>query len=780
MDTHAILHRAFHALPDFTSPTGVPTGALYGMVNMLLKIAEDFKPDYITACYDLPEPTHRHLAFDGYKANRPKTDESLIDQINRSKDILKAFNITVYQYPGFEADDILGTITEQIKDKQDLVTIIASGDMDTLQLVSGDKIKVYTLKKGINDTIVYNEEAVISRFGFTPDLLPDYKGLRGDPSDNIPGVVGIGEKGAGKLIVEFGSLDSIYSSLEKSEEIFLKKGFKPRLLQLLKDNKQEAEFSKSLATISRDAPIDYLLPAETWKLGIDADDLISSLNELGFRSLTNKIGSLLGKEEEVSGIKESVQIEQGVIDRLSLMVWLAESDKTNATYDEIIEYGRDKFNTTEISTIRNELERILRAQNLWQLYETIDEPLLGVVEKMQNNGIRLDLDHLDSLSKSFHKQLDKLEKDIHSLAETDFNINSPKQLGEVLFDKLGLRPKNQKRTTTGQRSTKESELEKMVDDHPIIPIILRFRELKKLVSTYVDALPSLVDETERIHSTFQITGTTTGRISSRDPNLQNIPIKTEEGRDFRSAFIPDPGHKLVSFDYSQIELRVAAILSADERLIDIFKQGRDIHASVASYIFKIEPEQVTSEMRRQAKVINFGILYGMGVNALRNNLGPNTSHITAKNFLEAYFHSFKGLKRYLEETKIFARKYGYTLTKFNRRRYFSGINSSFPFIRANSERKAINAPIQGTSADIMRLAMVNIDRDICVGNNVKMLLQVHDELVFSIEEKIVNITIPKIKKIMENIVSSNDSNDVPITVDVKVGDNCRDLFLWKG
>jgi DNA polymerase I len=781
LDTHAILHRAFHALPDFTSPSGEPTGALYGVVAMILKIVEDIKPDYIVACFDLPGPTYRHDAFEGYKAKRAKTDDTLIAQITRSRDIFTALNIPLYELPGFEADDMLGTIVEQTKDDKDLDIIIASGDMDTLQLVTKKKVQVYTLKKGIKDTVLYDEAGVKDRYGFSPKMVIDYKGLRGDPSDNIPGIVGIGEKTATDLIKEFGSIETIYKQLKKNEGVFLEKGFKPRMVELLKQNEEEALFSKMLATIRRDAPIEFKLPTKHWLVSVDVDATLALFSELGFRTLTSRVKTLLSLPD--TPVPQVVNTESETeVTKASIMLWLLESDRTNATHEDIIDYGRAYFGTTDFKSIVERLESALKDQDLVEVFETIEKPLISVIKEVNATGIKLDVDYLLKLSEKFHQELSKLEENIYETAGITFNINSPKQLGDVLFDTLGLKPKNQKKTATGQRSTKESELEKMADDHPIIKDILRYRELQKLVSTYIDNLPKMVSPDGRVRTTFLQTGTTTGRMGSKDPNLQNIPIRTEEGKAVRKAFIAEPGYKIVSIDYSQIELRIAAILSGDERLVEIFKGGEDVHRGVASRVFKVPESEVTSDMRRKAKVINFGILYGMGVNALRANLGEDTSREESQEFLNAYFNTFTRLAEYLEETKAFARQTGYTVTLFGRRRHFPGIRSGAPFIKAAAERMAINAPIQGTAADIMRIAMIKVSEFLHqqkLTDDVRMLLQVHDELVFEIKEEKLKSMAPKLQSIMESVLDTKETLGVPIKVDVEVGENWNDLTQFE-
>jgi len=778
LDAHAILHRAYHALPDFTAPNGEPTGALYGVVAMLLKIIEELKPDYIVACYDLPEPTYRHDAFADYKGTREKTDEALVKQIIRSRDIFSAFNIPMYEKAGFEADDILGTIAFLTKDQKDLEVVIASGDMDTMQCVDGKRVKVYTLKKGINDTVLYDEAAVKKRFGFLPKFIPDYKGLRGDPSDNIPGVAGIGEKTATDLIVKFGSLEKILKKIKTDEVAVLAAGIKPRTVKLLQEGEEEAVFSKMLATIRTDVPVDFSLPKETWREGLQEEKIFNLFSELGFRTLLTRIKNFLEIDSGLSITEISSGLKKEEWEELGILLWLLESDRTNPSVDDIVDFCRSRFSTDKPEEIKEKLlEQVKETGNLYDIFVEIEKPLMRVIKEMEKNGIKLDVKYLEGLSKTMHQELKTLETEIWRLAEVEFNINSPKQLGEILFDKLKLKPKNQKKTEGGQRSTKESELEKMLEMHEIIPKILRYRELQKLVSTYIDALPTQISADGRLRTVFLQTGAVTGRMASKNPGLQNIPTRTEEGRAIRKAFVAEKGFTLVGIDYSQIELRIAALLSKDKNLVEIFKNDEDVHSGVAMRVFGVSKEEVTSEMRRKAKVINFGILYGMGVNALRVNLGKDTKREEAQEFLNAYFNTFTRLAEFLEETKILARGKGFTETLFGRRRYFPGINSSVPFIRAQAERMVINAPVQGTAADVVRIAMNKIYQFLEKENKldeVRILLQVHDELIFEIKDGLVAEYVEKIKKIMEEILLEKDS-EVPLKVSVACGENWAEL-----
>ncbi|KND46696.1 MAG: DNA polymerase I [Parcubacteria bacterium C7867-006] len=765
LDVHAILHRAYHALPEFESSKGEPTGALYGLGTFLVKLVKDLKPDYIIACYDLPEKTLRHEVYDGYKAGRKKIDDALISQLERSKDVFKALNIPMYSSPGFEADDMLGTIVEKLKGNKDVDVIIASGDMDTMQLINDDKVRVYTLKKGIKDTIIYNEDAVKERFGFGPEHLTDYKGLRGDPSDNIIGIKGIGEKTAEELIKNFGSIEEIYKKLKKDENAFEKAGIKKRIIELLKEGEEEALFSKTLATIRRDAPIHFTIPEKIWREDVDMKKVQDLFVEFEFRTLATKIAEVLSLDMP-EGVSATASPEE--VREVGLLLWVVDSNKTNPNLDDILSYTR----TNNITDARKYLENIIKDQDLSFVVDSIEMPLLPITKRMTELGIKIDVKRLEELSVKYHKELSSLEKQIWKIVGEEFNISSPKQLGEMLFVKMGLKAKNQKKTASGGFSTKESELEKLKDEHPIAGLILEYRELAKLLGTYIDIIPKLVDTNNRLHSEFLQAGSATGRMASQNPGIQNIPNKTELGREIRKSFIAEKGYKLVTFDYSQIELRIAAFLSGDKKLIEIFKDGLDVHTAVACEVFGVEPKDVTKEMRGKAKTINFGVMYGMGVTALQKNIGTNREE--AQQFLDGYFNKFSGLAEYLEKVKIETAQKGYTETFFGRRRYFPDIHSKLPFMKAAAERMAINAPIQGTEADIIKIAMVEIDKFLEKKNlkdDVRMLLQVHDELVFEIKENIVDSAAPEIKRMMEGVIDVKKTAGIVMLTECSAGDN---------
>src|SRR3989339_617327 len=757
LDAHAIIHRAYHALPEFLSSSGEPTGALYGLSSMLMKIVTDLKPDYIVACYDLPQKTFRHEAYEKYKAGRAKTDDALILQLEKSRQIFEAFDVPIYDAPGFEADDILGTIVEQTKSARDLDIIIASGDMDTMQLVNDKKVQVYTLKKGINDTILYDEKKVIDRFGFKPKFLPDFKGLRGDPSDNIIGIKGIGEKIATNLVINFGTIEEIYKKLKKDEEAFIKSGISPRVLELMRNNEEEALFSKTLAKIRNDAPIKFSLPERTFWQKADLKKIENVFAMFEFRSLFARLKGFFGNNQKLNlaefarvlgspaqnSLEERAQpdqlanslnsISETELQETSIALWLLNSDITSPTLDDILLFGK----TSSFETAREYIFKQLKEKKLDKVYEEIEKPIISIVKKMQDHGILIDKKYFENLSVGYHQELDKLTAKIYKMAGMQFNINSPKQLSEAIFSKMGIKS-GKKKNASGSFSTKVSVLEELEEDNPIIKEILSYRELQKL------------------------------------------PIKTELGKKIRDGFVADKDYKLLAFDYSQIELRVAAMLSEDRKMTQIFREGKDIHAGVASFVFNVPMEKVDREMRRQAKVINFGIIYGMGVSSLRKSLGGTRPE--AQKFYDNYFNQFSGIRDYLEKVKIFAMKYSYTETLFGRRRYFSNINSRIPFLKNMALRTAINAPIQGTAtADIIKLAIRYTEEDLKKANlldKIHLVLQIHDELVYEVQKDELSKAERIIKNAMQTVLERSYlhyKTDIPLTVHSRSGDNLGEV-----
>ncbi|MCX6755817.1 MAG: DNA polymerase, partial [Candidatus Nomurabacteria bacterium] len=586
------------------------------------------------------------------------------------------------------------------------------------------------------------------------------KGLRGDPSDNIIGIKGIGEKTATTLISKYGTIEKMYKNLDKDADELKKQGITERIFGLLKDGEDEALFSKTLATIRRDAPIDFVIPEKTWKETVDADRLKNFLRDLEFKSLNNRIDSIVSgsvnKKDDSSNVEKEIKKEEVVdsldLEKAKIAFWLLNSERTDPTIEDISNYKNSNSFSEAFDKIKKDLEK----EGLLYVYENIELPIMPIIRAMEERGISVDKKYLSDLSDEYHKELEILEKNIYKLAGHEFNVNS------------------------GARSTKESELEKYKDAHPIIAHILEYRELQKLLSTYIDSLPNMIGSDGRIHAKFIQAGTTTGRFSSSDPNLQNIPIKTEKGKKIRYAFVASVGHTLASFDYSQIELRVAALLSQDKYFINTFKEGRDIHTAVAMKVFNVAEADVTHDMRRRAKVINFGILYGMGVTALRENLGGERKD--AQIFYDNYFAQFPSIAGYLESIKNFAKANGYTETLFSRKRYFPGIRSPLPFIKAMAERMATNAPIQGTAtADIIKIGMKRVsDALVAAGldSHVHLVLQVHDELIFEIEEKYVDKAKGLIKEAMENAIPAEflkDLESVPLVVSSDIGKNWGEL-----
>lgn len=825
IDSHALLHRAYHALPGFSTYDGRPTGALFGFIRMILKIKDELKPDYIVACFDRKESTFRHEVYKDYKTHRAKSDDELVFQLQEAPRVCEALNIPTYSMAGYEADDLLGTIVEKLKKNnfqingEKVEVFIASGDLDTTQLLDKEEnVKVYTLKRGIGETIVYSYKDIVKRFTFNPEQIPDFKGLSGDQSDNIIGIKGIGEKTATTLINLFGNIENIYNlihtDLEKFKNICKeKKEYKltDRIINLIIEGEEEAKFSLALATIKKDVPIDFKLPEKEWLKDFDDSKFIEICKEFEFRRFRDafknnivkkdekeegeklKIGGLdddfLGlsnknNKEEESKTQEK-EIDQDILADLKIMLNLINSEITNPTLEIILE---ETSSDTEVEA-KEYLEEELQKEDLLKVFNFIEKPIKRILKKMKKNGILLDKEILKEQSFALHKKLKDLEEEIHKEAEEEFNISSPKQLGYILYEKLKLGEKI-KKTATGALSTNASQLEKIKEKNKIVRDVLDYRELSKLLSTYIDALPNFVEEDGRIRSDFIQSGTSTGRFSSENPNLQNLPAKSEIGLNVRKSFIREKGFKLVSADYSQIDLRSAAILSKDPNLLEIFQKGVDVHSGVASKVFGVTENEVNLEMRRKAKIINFGILYGMGVTALKDSMEVERGE--AQEFYDEYKKTFKILMDYLDNVKEFAKNNGYTETLFKRRRYIPLLKSKLPFLKAQGERIAINAPVQGTTADILKLAMIDID-DYIVSNHlekdVKILLQIHDELVLEIKEELVAKVSENIKTIMENVLSKRikdkDWDDlilkdtaiglIPMKVDIAIGDSLFDI-----
>lgn len=858
LDGNALIHRAYHALPPLTTKKGELVNAVYGFTLTLLSVLEKFKPDYIAASFDLKGPTFRHKQFADYKATRVKAPDDLYVQIPRVKELVGAFNIPIYEKEGFEADDCVGTLAHQAE-KENVETIIVTGDNDTLQLVTPN-IKVFTLRKGIKDTVLYDEKMVEEKYGFKPSNIPDFKGLAGDASDNIPGVAGIGAKTATDLLKQFGTLENIYAKLPEVKESVRKK---------LEADKDNAFLSKELGAIDTGAPVELNLQASVTR-DFNKAAVENLLRELGFVSLLKRIfgetrieNKKLGEKKSALGGKKistkeelekflgknkevAVYIEQaqgtlfGVgIEKVHIAVseqggeasilWsektkkftteFLENDKIKkivydgkkllhifqkeninlrgialdvllAAYllnsDENVDFEYLVFKECGEETIEKPAEKLLVLSEIYdkrldevsktqktektlrQVFEQIEMPLVPVLFAMEMSGIYLNTKKFQALSDELEKELTLLEKDIYKFAGREFNINSPKQLSEILFKDLKIPIKDIKKTKTGI-STSATELQKL-QAYPIVAKIESQRELSKLKTTYLDALPILVGSDGRLHTTFHQTGAATGRLSSSDPNLQNIPIRTSWGGRVRGAFEAEGNNVFVGADYSQIELRVMAHLSGDRALTEAFQRGEDVHTTTASVVYKVKPEDVTPDMRRQAKVFNFGIMYGMGSFGLAQ--AARIDQNIAAEFIAAYFKKFSGVAKFIEKIKVSARENGYVETELGRRRYIPEIKSANVQMARAAERMAVNMPIQGLAADIMKLAMLKSDelaREF--DTDARMILQIHDELIFEVKESRAGEFVEKLKKAMEGVYKLK----VPLIAETAIGKNWGEI-----
>ncbi|MFA6393536.1 MAG: DNA polymerase I [Patescibacteria group bacterium] len=966
IDGNALIHRSFHALPaTMMTKSGEITNAVYGFIMILLKSLKDIKPEYVALTLDKKGRTFRHEAFDDYKAHRVAAPMELYKQIPRIKEFARALNIPIYEMSGYEADDLIGTISRKVDGKVE--KIIVTGDLDTLQLVN-DHTKVYTMSHGLSDSVIYDEKKVRERFdGLGPESMVDYKALRGDPSDNIPGVPGIGEKTAIELLKKFKTLDGIYKYLDgRHGEVVDKtdEKIKPRIADLLVNNKKQAYLSQKLARIECAAKIDFDLN-ETKFGEFDKEKIIKLFDELEFRSLLariNDIGIKISGDEK-TGAQNSGEPAEDKFERnkKSFKYWLVDDKKSfekfitvlkkqkifsldtetsgfdahcsrllgisfswkegeawfikvknqankkaclkgarnlnlfanpetedvfpaaasgkdglelktitaalkailsdpkikkaghNIKFDykilkisglytagiyfdtmiasyllnpgsrqhgldalalselgfekiskeDILGKGKNKITFSEIDaeklslyscedadfTFRlfKKLKKELPDRGQEKLFHEIEMPLVPVLADMELAGIKIDAKFLGNMEEKIKKEIAGLEEKIWKLSEKKFNINSTKQLKEILFVNLGISTLGVGKGKTGF-STSADELFKLKDKHPIIRPLMEYRELSKLQSTYVKALPELINEkTGRVHTSFNQSVTSTGRLSSTEPNLQNIPIRTELGREIRKAFIAEPGFSLLSADYSQIELRLAAHASGDKKMLKAFKEGLDIHSATAAEINNVPLDKVTPEMRREAKAVNFGIIYGQGPRGLSES--ADIPYDRAREFISEYFNVYADVKKYIDESIETAREKGYAETLFGRKRYLPEINSPAIQIKKSAERMAINTPLQGAAADMIKIAMIEISRKINeykANNNesisgkkntgqdnseIRMLLQVHDELLFEVREDKIQEWSKIVKNTMEGVVKLK----VPIIVDIKAGKNWGEM-----
>lgn len=852
LDGNALLHRAWHAIPPLTTRDGRVVNAVYGFTHVVEKMLSLYKPTYMAVAWDLPGATFRHEAYGAYKAHREKKADELYEQIPIIQEILAAYGIPSFSAEGYEADDVIGTIAKKNADKGGIETLIVTGDRDALQLVN-ETTKVIFFVKGLSQVKVYDVAAVQEKFGVTPAELVELKALMGDSSDNLPGVSGIGEKGAVELVKKFGSVDGILRALVRGEvpEKYAKKFL---------GHEKQAEQMRILVEIVTHVSLPEFSLAKCGVRAPDEGRLRALFFDLEFVSLFKKYG---GDSVQTSSKKRekkaedftphtSVMTPDGVIgDWIGLFVATKPPDMFGATiatlilsdgkrlwraehpdkavletvvgallhakrivthcakvtmhacadmgvdvsrvfaqrplYDtEVIAYmlnssarefplesiahdvlGRDVATADELALALPELGQALEQRlvevGMEKLYREVEMPLIPVLFAMEHEGICVDKKMLVDLSKAFGEKVSSLTQEIYKLAGTEFNVNSPSQLASILFETLNLPTKGIKKTKSGF-STAAPELEKLWDAHKIIPLIEEYREVAKLKSTYADALPEMIGSDGRIHTRFSQVVAATGRLSSQHPNLQNIPIRTELGKKIRYAFIAKKDHVLLSADYSQIELRLAAELARDESFIRAFKDGTDIHRRTAAEVWGISEDDVTKEQRAAAKAINFSILYGVGPRALARSTGMHFEE--AREFIARYFAVHPGIQAYIDAMKLQARTQGYVQTLFGRRRYLPDITSGVPQLVAAAERMAMNMPIQGTQADIIKMAMVALDAALAKTElRAKLLLQVHDELIFEVHED----DVAEVESVVREKMGGVATFRVPLVVDVSTG-----------
>lgn len=833
VDGNSILNRAFYGIRLLTTKDGQFTNAIYGFLTMLLKIQEDVTPDAVAIAFDLKAPTFRHKAYDGYKSNRKGMPEELHQQLQPLKDLLTLLGYTIITKEGYEADDILGTLSHTCKVNGD-ECVLATGDRDSLQLIN-DKVTVRlaSTKGGKANAILYDEKKIMEDYGVTPRQLIEIKAIQGDSSDCIPGVPGIGPKGAGDLIQRFNNLDYIYENLDT---IDIKDGMRKKL----RENKDSAYMSRMLGEIKLDIPIDtdvnhYLVnctqPDEASRMmaKLELFSLIDkfklkevesseetpkekkkySLNEKNTIDLSGKelyiysnskskgdidylyiieeneiikttdVDTVLKSENKkyVYSSKElfayadktGFEIKNLVFD-VTLASYLLnpnsssyDIDKLNGEYEVETYDGEDEFlcNIAPMIDLCNILEKKIEQCNQKKLLNEIEIPLSNVLAKMENLGFAVDKQGIEDFGKMLKENIENLKSEIYNSVGREFNINSPKQLGVALFEDLALPCK--KKTKSGY-STSADVLESLKNQHPVVSMVLQYRTLSKLNSTYCEGLLKVIGDDGRIHSSFNQTETRTGRISSTEPNLQNIPVRTELGREMRKFFTAREGWVLVDADYSQIELRVLADISGDKNMIDAFKNNQDIHAITASQVFNMPLDFVTGEMRSRAKAVNFGIVYGIGAYSLAKDIGVTNKE--AKNYIESYLKHYSGIDKYMHDVVEKAKDTGYVETVFGRRRYLPELSASNGMTRAFGERVARNAPIQGTAADIIKIAMIKVDKRLTEENlEARLVLQVHDELIVECPSH----ESMRVAMILQEEMEKAVSLSVPLVADSAVG-----------
>jgi DNA polymerase-1 len=859
IDGNSIMNRAFYGIMNskmLITSDGLYTNAIYGFLSILFKLLNDENPDYICVAFDLKAPTFRHKQYEGYKATRKGMPNELAMQMPIIKEILQAMNITIYEKEGYEADDILGTFAK-FGDDENINVLLLTGDKDSLQLASKNvTIRIPTTKMGTTESTDYTPEVIKEKYGIEPIQFIQIKALMGDPSDNIPGVPGVGEKTAFSLIQKYNDVDTIYNLLQSNNDI---EGIKGKTKENLCNNKELAYLSMELGRIFKEVPLGFKLEDVSRK-DFDNDKLYDLFKKLQFRNFTEKLKLIpsaskveviekpleileLSKldinnineiayyycdglsiycngkvylsdkptDEELKNIFESKALKIGYDEKrdylmlrhkginpinmmfdLTIASYVLNPSKDSYKLDDIIleELGimlskneetqikicgfgesnssnKEESNSKYVKYIfdcKTKLEKSLRDKEQYNLFSEIEMPLMKVLAEMEYYGVLVDRKMFEDYSISLNEKVSDLVNKIKEIAGVDFNVNSPKQLGEILFDKLGL--PCAKKTKTGY-STDVDVLEKIRQEHPIVGRVLEYRTLSKLKATYIDGLIPLINpNTKRIHSKFNQTVTATGRISSTDPNLQNIPIRTEIGKELRKIFIAPEGSVFLDADYSQIELRVLAHMSDDDTMIQAFNEGQDIHAITASQVFGVPLEEVTKSMRSEAKAVNFGIVYGISDFGLASNIGINRKR--AKEYIEKYFMKYPNIKKYMDTTIKKCKERGYVETLFNRRRYVPEISSNNFNVRQFGERVAMNAPIQGTAADIIKIAMINIYNELTNRNlKSKLILQVHDELVIETRKE----EFEEVKNILINCMENVIKLKVPLKAEAESGTN---------
>ncbi len=813
IDANSLIHRAYHALPPLTTPEGEPIGAIYGLASTLIKILKEQKPDYIAAAFDRPEPTFREGLFKDYKAKRPKIDKELVIQLRRAHELFQNFNIPTFEAAGFEADDVIATLVKIFKGRKEFKIVILTGDLDTLQLVYKNKVVVEIPKKGVSETVIYNEEAVKSRYGLKPNQLPDWKGLVGDPSDNIPGVPGVGPKTASRILQEYKNLENLYKRLKPSD----------KLGEKLISYKGQVLFSKKLVTLEPRVPLEveennliFTLP--------QAQEIIRYFTYLGFQSLVKRSFDVFSKkpspkqepQKTAQPLKEDVLVVTNLDDilqnirelnspktkiafdwkpllkelfkrnitptpplyDLKIAGWLLDPDQKDLSLNSLSK----RFLLRDVKEGRPDIllefyrlfKEKIKEYELERVFKEIEMPLIEVLAKMEEWGIGVNVSLLEELEREIEEELKVVAKNIYKEAGMVFNINSSRQVAGVLFEKLGIKSEKIRKTMMGFRSTALDILKQLKEKHPIVGLIIDYRENFKINSTFVKPFIKLVGDNGRVHGVFLQTGTATGRLSSQEPNLQNLPQESKWSKKLRTAFQAEQDSSFLAFDYSQIELRLLAHLSGDKKLRKAFQEGVDIHKVTASQVFNMPLEEVTETMRRAGKILNFGIIYGMGPKALSSISGIPAEK--AKNFIEEYFRDFPAVRDWQNRMKNEARTFGYIKNENGRRRWFLNALSVSPQAEAEIDRTAINMPIQSLGADILKLAMIETFKKLkergWLGSKAKLVLTIHDELLFEVSDDILKEVTREVKEIMERIYKLS----VPLQVEVKSGKNLGNLY----